>query len=133
MLCLAAQSCQTLCDRMDCSPPGSSVDGNSPGNTGVGCHILLQGIVPTQGSNPGLLHHRWILYHLSHQRSSLCNKHSENLCGRKKMTGCLVVSEWLSTCHIVQRRFTPVLGSAPAHFNLSFPGNFLKIASWSLY
>ena len=31
--------------------------GNSPGkNTGVGCHFLLQGIFPTQGSNPGLLH-----------------------------------------------------------------------------
>ena len=31
--------------------------GNSPGkNTGVGCHFLLQGIFPTQGLNPGLLH-----------------------------------------------------------------------------
>ena len=42
---------------MDCSPPGSSVHGDSPGkNTGVGCHALLQGIFPTQGSNPGLLY-----------------------------------------------------------------------------
>ena len=42
---------------MDCSPPGSSVHGDSPGkNTGVGCHTLLQGIFPTQGSNPRLLH-----------------------------------------------------------------------------
>ena len=32
-------------------------------NTGVGCHFLLQGIIPTQGSNPGLLIARWILYH----------------------------------------------------------------------
>ena len=41
---------------------------DSPGkNTGVGCHALLQGIFPTQGSNPALLHCRWILYHLSHQ------------------------------------------------------------------
>jgi len=40
---------------MDCSPPGSSVHGDSPGkNTGVGCHALLQGIFPTQGLNPGL-------------------------------------------------------------------------------
>ena len=40
----------------------------SPGkNIGVGCHALLQGIFPTQGSNPGLLHCRWILYRLSHQ------------------------------------------------------------------
>ena len=46
----------------DCSPPGSSVHGDPPGkNTEVGCHALLQGIFSTQGSNPGLLHHRWIL------------------------------------------------------------------------
>ena len=37
------QSCLTLCDLLDCSPPGSSVHGNSLGkNTGVGCHLLLQ-------------------------------------------------------------------------------------------
>ena len=37
---------------MDCGQPGSSVHGESPGkNTGVGCHVLLQGIIPTQGSN----------------------------------------------------------------------------------
>ena len=36
---------------------------DSPGkNTGVGCRGLLQGIFPTQGSNPGLLHCRQILY-----------------------------------------------------------------------
>ena len=39
-------------------------------NTGVGWHSLLQGIFPFQGSNPGLLHCRQILYHLSHQGSS---------------------------------------------------------------
>ena len=55
---------------MDCSLPGSSVHGDSPGkNTVVGCHALLQGIFPTQGSNLGLLHCRRILYHLSHQGS----------------------------------------------------------------
>ena len=49
---------------MDCSPPGSSVHGDSPDkNTGVGCHSLLQGIFLTQRSNPGLLHCRKILYH----------------------------------------------------------------------
>ena len=43
---------------------------DSPGkNTGVGCHVLLQGIFPTQGSNPSLLRGRQILYHLSHQGS----------------------------------------------------------------
>ena len=43
MLCLVAQSCPTLCNPMVCSPPGSSVQGDSAGkNTGVGCHALLQ-------------------------------------------------------------------------------------------
>ena len=52
---------------MNCPPPGCSVHGDSPGrNTRVGCHAFLQGIFPTQGSNPGLLYCRWILYHLSH-------------------------------------------------------------------
>ena len=42
----------------------------SPGkNTGVGYHSLLQVISLTQGSNPGLLHCRKILYHLIHQGS----------------------------------------------------------------
>ena len=38
-------------------------------NTGVGRFSLLQGIVPTQGLNPGLPHCRRILYHLSHKGS----------------------------------------------------------------
>ena len=43
---------------------------NSPGqNAGVGSLSLLQGIFPTQGSNPGLPHCRWILYLLSHKGS----------------------------------------------------------------
>ena len=44
---------------------------NSPGqNTGVGSHCsLLEGIFPTQGSNPGLPHCRWIFYQLSHEGS----------------------------------------------------------------
>ena len=57
LLCLVTQSCPTLvqvtCDSMDCSPPGSSVHGDSPGkNTGVYCHALLQGNLPNPGSEP---------------------------------------------------------------------------------
>ena len=116
MLCLVAQSCLTLCDPIDCSLPGSSVHGDSPGkileyfscpppedlpnpwikptsptlqadslpaepqrkpkNTGVGGPSLLQEIFPTQGSNPGLLHCRKILYQLSHKGSleEMCTK-----------------------------------------------------------
>ena len=59
-VCLCVKSlqlCPTLCDPMDCNPPGFSVYGDSPDkNTGVGCCALLQGIFLTQGSNPGLLH-----------------------------------------------------------------------------
>ena len=51
-------------------PHGLYSPWNSPGqNTGVGSLFLLQGIFPTQGSNPGLLHCRWVLYQLSHKGS----------------------------------------------------------------
>ena len=43
---------------------------NSPGqNTGVGSLSILQGIFPTQGSNSGLLHCRWIFNQLNHKGS----------------------------------------------------------------
>ena len=62
-----SQSCPTLCDPMDCS---FLCPWNFQGkSTGVGCHFLLQGIFPTQGSYLGLLHCRQTLYHLSHQGS----------------------------------------------------------------
>ena len=68
-LYIVAQSCPTLCNLIDCSPPGFSIHGDSPGkNTGVGCHALLQGIFPTQILNPCLLcllYCRQILYLLS--------------------------------------------------------------------
>ena len=113
------QSCPTLCDPIDSSPPGSTVPGilqartlewvaisfsnawkwkvkvkslslvqllatpwtaahQAPQSMGFsrqeywsGCHCLLQGIFPTQESNPGLPHCRQTLYRLSHQ-GSLC-------------------------------------------------------------
>ena len=49
---------------------------NSPGqNIRVGSCSLLQGMFPTQGSNPGLPHCRWILYQLSHQGSPCWEKY----------------------------------------------------------
>ena len=69
-VCAISQSCPNVCNAMDCNPPGSSVHGILQGkNTGVACHALLQGIFPTQGSNPDFPHCRWFLYHLSHQGS----------------------------------------------------------------
>ena len=63
-VCLVAQSCPALCKTCQ------TVHGDSPGrNAGVGCHALLGGIFPTQGSNSGLPHCRWILYQLSYQGS----------------------------------------------------------------
>ena len=51
-------------------PHGLYSPWNSLGqNIGVGSLSLLQGIFPTQGLNPGILHCRWILYQLSHQGS----------------------------------------------------------------
>ena len=53
-LCSVTQSCPTLCDPME--PTRLLCPWNFPGkNTGVGCHLLLQGIFLTQGSNPHLL------------------------------------------------------------------------------
>ena len=51
----------TLCDLRDCSPPGSSVHGILKQEY-WSCHVILQGIFPTQGSKPGLPHCSWILY-----------------------------------------------------------------------
>ena len=59
---LSVTQCLTLCDPMDYSLSGSSVHGIFPGrNTRVGCHFLLQGILPTQRSNLHLLHWQALL------------------------------------------------------------------------
>ena len=96
-----AQSCPTLCDSGLYSPY------NCPGqNTRVGSLSLLQGIFPTQGLNPGLLHCRWILYQLSHgeaQHVHVCmlNHFSRvPLCARQTpLPGTLLarILEWVAT------------------------------------
>ena len=56
-----SESLSVLSDSLQ--PHGLQTPWNSPGqNTGVGSLSLLQGIFSTQGSNPSLLHWRWILY-----------------------------------------------------------------------
>ena len=63
-----SESCSLVSDSLQ--PQGLYSPWSFPGqNTGVGSLSLLQGIFPTQGSNPGLLHCRQILYQLSHQGS----------------------------------------------------------------
>ena len=62
-----SESCSVMSDSL---PPHGYSPQNSLGqNTGVGSLSLLQGIFPTQGHKPGLLHCRWILYQLSHKGS----------------------------------------------------------------
>ena len=113
VLCLVLQSCPTLCDPMDCSPPGFSVPGDFPGmNTGVGCHAVLQGIVPTPGIEPRSPALQQILYCLSHQRSprileweaypfSRESSWPKNRTGISCIAGGFFTSEallWLSVC-----------------------------------
>ena len=63
-----AQSCPTLCNLMDCSPPGSSVHGIHQARIQEWISISFsRGIFPTQGSNPSLPHRRQMLYHLQSQ------------------------------------------------------------------
>ena len=66
---LVSQSCPTLCNPKDCSPPGSSVHRILQARIleWGASHSLFQGIFLTQGSNLHLPHCRLILYCLSHQ------------------------------------------------------------------
>ena len=82
---LIAQSCPTFCNPMDYSLGRLLCPWDSPGkNTGVGSHYHLQGIFPIQGLNPGILHHRRILYHLCHWKSH------KQYGTRKPYTGCRI-------------------------------------------
>ena len=68
--CLVAKSRLTLWDHVNSKPSRLLCPWNFPGkNPGVGCHFLLQGIFPTQGSNPRLLCCKRIPYCLSRQES----------------------------------------------------------------
>ena len=69
-ICVCAHLCPTLCDPMDCNPPGSSVHGILQGRILGWVAIPFSRVIfPTQGSNMSLLHCRQILYRLSHQGS----------------------------------------------------------------
>ena len=70
-------ACSVVPDSLQ--PHGLYSPWNSPGqNTGVGSLSFLQGIFPTQGSNPGLMHCRRILYQLNHKRSPFYSKERTN-------------------------------------------------------
>ena len=88
---------------------------NSPGqNTGVGSCSLLQGIFPTQGSNPGLLHCRRILYHLSHQGSPRILEwgaypFSSGSPWPRNWTGVSCIAGWFISCE-----YEPINSGQPA-------------------
>ena len=107
-VCSVTQSCLTLYNPVNCTPPGSSVHGIFSGkNTGVGYHFLLQGIFLTQGLNPCLLH----LLHW--QVDSLLLSHL----GRPfDFQNVLKVAAWDFYGHIIK--------------NLHFSPNFLDFYSW---
>ena len=53
---LSPALCPILCNAVNCSLPGLYYPWDSPGkNTRLGCHVLLQRIFPTQGSNLSLM------------------------------------------------------------------------------
>ena len=117
------QSCPTLCDPMNCSPPGPSrllSQWDSPGkNTGVGCHALLQGIFLTQRLN-------WCLLCLLHwQVGSLPLAppgKPEVLCSTLKFVFILGDLRW---SHMVSSPQSPLL-SCPMQACL-VEGHFLSV------
>ena len=58
---------------------------------GLGCHFLLQGIFPNQGSNSGLLHYRQILYQLKSTRKN------------ESIKECIYVYVWLIHFAVLQK------------------------------
>ena len=81
-----------FCDLMDYSPPGSPVHGIFQARILEGCHAFFQGIFPTQGLYPGLLHYRRILYCLSHQgspwRKASVQQKSNSLYKQVRVSNC---------------------------------------------
>ena len=74
-----------------------------PKNTGVGSLSLLQGLFPTQGSNPGLPHCREILYQLSYQGSPEKVKEAYNLItikSKKDLKMSKILAIYVSQCQM---------------------------------
>ena len=64
-------------------------------NSAVGNHSHLQGVFLTQGSNPGLLHCRHILYHLSHWGSPFCRE--QKMCASQRCTHICIYNVYIHT------------------------------------
>ena len=123
-MCLVVQLCLTLCDPTSLLSPGK--------NTRVGCQALLQGIFPTQGSNPGLLHCRQILYCLSYQGSPFIHSPLSPVWIGKQfhimisnIFYCMIIG------HYYKRSWEKELGWAesrpPGHYSLG-----LELSEWGI-
>ena len=105
----------------------------------MSCHSLLQGIFLTQGLNPGLLHCRWILYHLSHQVIPLNNLQLNGPLSRFSLchfNGKLCVnSSYLLfhkvLCHIFSALLTPFFVSSVMNMIASFISFYASDSSHS--
>ena len=130
---LVAQLCPTL-QPQGLSPARLLCPWDFPGkNTGVGCHSLLQGIFPTQGSNSGLLHCGWILYQLSYQGSPrtlecVAYPFSRGTSWPRNQTGVSCIAGLFFTSRATQKK-TYHLSNDPNIMNLnsSSDGQFLTI------
>ena len=92
-------------------------------DTGVGCHSLPQGIFPTQGLNPGLLHCRQILYQLSHLTGDLISL------GYLK-TNCLSDTLIASTIYFSHSSLTWVI-KLYSIYSLGVKKNYILLFAWS--
>ena len=103
-------------------PHGIYSPWNSPGqNTAVGSLSLLQGIFPTQGSNPELLHCGWIFYQLSHKGNTWCAINVKF----QRQTFCLP-SHFFPVCCIWDSKYTSHQGSS----FFFFPRNSSRNRKW---
>ena len=106
---------------------------NSPSqNTGVGSFSLLQGIFPTQGSNPGLSHCRWILYQLSHKGSPWGRDYCPNSKHLLQATQKSLLNFWMRVCLKPHPSFLSVFCSSYMKFFFILFFFFCLQISWLL-
>ena len=122
-VCVCARACVCVCTLshvqlfvtpMDCSPPGLLCPWDSSGkSTGVGCHSPRQGISPTQGLNPCLLHWGQILYHWATREAGwVCWTWLMSFSASPVCVASSLLTQPL-TCYITSLRFYPFLHPAP--------------------
>ena len=113
---------------------------NSPDkNTGVCCHFLFPGTFPTQGSNPGLIHCRWILYCLSHQGSSVLILHTFIInitypgWVSVRSQNFYIRADWLKAANVSKKPFKKhfkCIGSKILSFKINSKNQMLGLLLW---